>query len=99
MAGEPPESPPQAQGRSLLVTQLWVFAHTQKHWVLSIKEAFPALRHPGSEKPNGCLLWPSLSLQRNGPSMGMLCALPLLATVGIPAMLKAMAALLEVLRV
>ena len=31
--------------------------------------------------------------------MGMLCALPLLATVGIPAMLKAMAAQLEVLRV
>ena len=99
MAGEPPESPPQAQGRSLLVTQLWVFAHTQKHWVLSIKEAFPALRHPGSEKPNGRLVWPSLSLQRTRPSMGVLCALPLMAALGIPALFKAMAAQLEVLRV
>ena len=99
MAGEPPESPPQAQGRSLLVTQLWVFAHTQRNWVLRSKEAFPALRHPGSEKPNGRLLWPSLSLQRTGPSMGVLCARPLLAAVGIPAMFKAMAAQLEILRV
>ena len=25
---------PQARGRNLLETQLWLFAHTQRHWVL-----------------------------------------------------------------
>ena len=92
---------PQARGwgRNLLETQLWLFAHTQKHWVLRSKEAFPAPGRPGSEKPSGRLLRPSLATQRPGPSLSVVRARPLPAAVRIPAMLKAMAAQLEVLTV